>query len=138
MLFKILAGNQAKGIYKNEMTRIETLYRCQYVQSENIYSLTIHADNNCTNRCKQLFTLKKKKVSSELETDENAKKLTIHEFDQALQPQNVQENYSQRVQYSQMDNGYKRKAWPHSQTNNQTPASIETIQYAHMNQELHS
>ena len=49
---------------------------------------------------------------------------TIHEFDLAPRPQNGQENFSQKVQHSQMDNGCKRKALIHSQTNNQTPAKI--------------
>ena len=51
-------------------------------------------------------------------------KLTIHESDPALQPQNFQESFSQKVQHSQKDNGYKHKAWNHSRTNNQTPEKI--------------
>ena len=49
---------------------------------------------------------------------------TIHEFDLAPQPQNAQENFSQKVQHSQMDNGCKHKALIHSRTNNQIPAKI--------------
>jgi len=52
---------------------------------------------------------------------------TIHEFGLALQPQNAQENFSQKVQHSQTGNGYKHKALTHSQTNNQIPAKIKTL-----------
>jgi hypothetical protein len=55
------------------------------------------------------------------------KEPTILEFDLALQPQNAQENFSRKVQHSQMDNGYKHKALTHSQTNNQIPAEIKTL-----------
>lgn len=55
----------------------------------------------------------------------NKQELTIHEFDPALQPQNAQESFSQKVQHSQKDNGCKHKAWTHSQTNNQTPEKIK-------------
>jgi hypothetical protein len=55
------------------------------------------------------------------------KEPTILEFDLALQPQNAQENLSRKVQHSQMDNGYKHKALTHSQTNNQIPAEIKTL-----------
>ena len=55
------------------------------------------------------------------------KEPTILEFDLALQPQNAQENFSRKVQHSQMDNGYKHKASTHSQTNNQIPAEIKTL-----------
>ena len=50
---------------------------------------------------------------------------TIHEFGLALQPQNAQENFSQKVQHSQTGNGYKHKASTHSQTNNQIPAKLK-------------
>lgn len=49
------------------------------------------------------------------------KKLTSHEFDPDPQLQNALGSFSQRVQHSQMDNGYKHMASIHSQTNNQTP-----------------
>lgn len=47
--------------------------------------------------------------------------LAIHEFDQALQPQNQQESSSQIALYFQMDNEYVHKALTHFQTNNQKP-----------------
>lgn len=52
---------------------------------------------------------------------------TIHEFDLALQPQNAQENFSQKDQHSQMGNGYKHAALTHSQTNNRIPEKKKVI-----------
>jgi len=53
-------------------------------------------------------------------------KLTIHEFDLVLQPQNVQESSSQKAQHSQKDNGYTHMAWIHSQTSSQKPEKTKS------------
>ena len=50
-----------------------------------------------------------------------SEKRTIHGFDLILQPQNAQENFSQKVQCSQKGNEYKHKASTHSRTNNRIP-----------------
>lgn len=56
---------------------------------------------------KQLFTFEKKKNNKRANYEQMKKdeKLTIHEFDQAPQPQSVRGNCSQTVQHFQMDNG---------------------------------
>jgi hypothetical protein len=59
-------------------------------------------------------------------------KRTIHVFGPSPLPQSSQENSSQIVPDSRMDNGCRHMAWIHSQTSSQKPEGITTLNENHL------